>query len=537
MDRKQIADEIIYAVIQTLKNHAINFLLDGLVLKPMSKALAAKMQPSPYKGTSALFSARALSKKTVDGAILDGPTETGYAKYAIRKGMPAPGQKRLAIENEPHTVDDFNGVIEEGYGKGKKELIYTGQAAVKVGEQRFLGKVNIHKHFADKAGLHWDFVAEGVKPGTQQFEVNIPAGQCKGRYAFINTEKGMLITRLKDRSVLIEKPTFHLKGEDLLNELDKNPNGIIAEWKPDGSLGNVAISGQRAIFRSHRETGEPYYDRLPGLEDLSNHSGFISNRILFPGPNLDGTVMRGELFHPEGAARVGGILNSMPDKAIRFQTEHGPVTFIVWDELKHNGKDISMLPYAERRAIYVNDIDSIRRFNKLWSAVPARTRAFLSFYRDIVNDPRGLPYAEGIVLKDGSSPAGEPWRKVKFRDTVDVKIIDILEGTGKYQGSAGKLLVETAGGGRGEVGSFAMPDWQRKQIFVDKAQVKGQVIEIFAQEITKAGAPRAGVMLRFHPSKSEYAFDLLAQSIAGVDGRDADDVKYAMKTSAGWKHK
>ena len=537
MDKKELADEMVYALLQTLKNHAINFLLDGLVLKPLSKSIAAMMQPSPYKGASALASARLLAKKTVDGAILDGPTETGYAKYAIRKGMPGPGQKRLAIENEPHTVDDFNGVIEEGYGKGKKELIYTGQAAIKVGEERFLGKVNIHKHTADKAGLHWDFVAEGVKPGTQQFEVNIPTGQCKGRYAFIQTAKGMLVTQLKDRSVLIEKPTFHLKNEDLLRELDQNPNGTIAEWKPDGSLANVAISGQRAIFRSHRDTGEPYYDRLPGLEDVANHSGFLSNRLLFPGPDLDGTVMRGELFHPEGAARVGGILNSMPDKAIQFQTEHGPVTFIVWDELKHNGKDISKLPYVERRAIYVADVNSIRHFNGLWSYVPARTRAFLSFYRGIVNDPRGLPYAEGIVLKDGNSPAGEPWRKVKFRDTVDVEIVDVLEGTGKYQGSAGKLLVQTAGGGRGEVGSFAMPDWQRKQIFVDADKVKGQVIEIHAQEITKAGAPRAGVMLRFHPSKSEYAFDLESKAIADVDGRTPNEVKYAMKTAAGWKPK
>jgi beta-glucanase (GH16 family) len=24
----------------------------------------------------------------------------------------------MAVENQPHSVDDFNGVIEEGYGKG-----------------------------------------------------------------------------------------------------------------------------------------------------------------------------------------------------------------------------------------------------------------------------------------------------------------------------------------------------------------------------------------------------------------------------------
>jgi hypothetical protein len=52
-------------------------------------------------------------------------------------------------------------------------------------------------------------------------------------------------------------------------------------------------------------------------------------RKLFPGPDQEGTVLRGELHHPDGAARVGGMLNALPEKSIRIQQERGPVEFYV----------------------------------------------------------------------------------------------------------------------------------------------------------------------------------------------------------------
>jgi bifunctional non-homologous end joining protein LigD len=45
----------------------------------------------------------------------------GVAKsWAIPKGLPNEGEKRLAIQVEDHDLEymDFEGVIEEGYGKG-----------------------------------------------------------------------------------------------------------------------------------------------------------------------------------------------------------------------------------------------------------------------------------------------------------------------------------------------------------------------------------------------------------------------------------
>jgi hypothetical protein len=128
----------------------------GIALGAAKQALGT---PQPH-GTSQLAFPRAFRNKTVDGALLAGPRrQREYAKFAFKKGLPTEERPRtLAVENAPHSVDDFNGLIEEGYGKGQKKLIYSGTGVIKVGGSRQLGKITVHAHRADKAGLHYDFV-------------------------------------------------------------------------------------------------------------------------------------------------------------------------------------------------------------------------------------------------------------------------------------------------------------------------------------------------------------------------------------------
>ena len=248
--------------------------------------------PQPL-GTRQLALNRALQKKAVDGALLAGPrTEKEYAKFTLKKGLPTDQRPRtLAVENEPHSVDDFNGVIKEGYGKGEKRLIYSGTSVIKVGGSCQLGKINVHEHEAEKAGFHYDFVAEGVDPHTESFEVNIPNGALKGRYAFRQAfEKNRYpVARLKDESVLVAKPDIHLKPPEFLKTLRQSDRPVTVESKYDGSLANVAIHNLRAVYRSHRPEGESHYDKLPAIEDLHNRSPVRLARRFFPGPEQEGT--------------------------------------------------------------------------------------------------------------------------------------------------------------------------------------------------------------------------------------------------------
>lgn len=533
---KEMLIDVLLAVWDVLFKHGRDVLLPNLVIGPIANRTAVNLGAKRFTGSTRLITVRALSARSIDGAIRSGPDEMGWAKFAIRKGLPEEGEKRMAVENDPHTVDDFSGEIKEGYGKGIKKLIYGGPCVVKIkGGLSFVSKVNVHEHKADKVGLHYDIVAEGIEPGSREFEIHIPgSSEAAGRYAFRQPEgfkdNQVLIVRMKDYGLIVPKPPFVKKERELLAEIDKHPTDEIFEWKADGSLANVVIKEDRAIFRSHRAEGETYYDRLPALEWLKNRSRLFTNRMLFPHPNQDGTVLKGELFHPEGAARVGGILNSSPEKAIAYQQEHGPVEFYVWDILKFHGKDVSEKPYAERRLMYEQVVRDIQRFNPHFMAVPrADNKAFGAFYDAIVADKRGLPFSEGGVIKHGNDTSGKPWIKIKFRDTYDVQVVDIIEGIGKRKGMVGRFLVESAGGGRGEIGSFKASDDQLRWMWKNRDILKGQVAEIYAQEITKAGAPRAGVFYRWHPSKSEAA---LLMSM--LDDRKA---MYKVKSAAGWRRK
>jgi ATP-dependent DNA ligase len=341
---------------------------------------------------------------------------------------------------------------------------------------------------------------------------------------------------MKDESVLVAKPDIHLKPPEFLTTLHQSDRPVSVEWKDDGSLANVAIHNFRAVCRSHRPEGESYYDKLPAIEDLRNRSPVWLARRLFPGPEQEGTVLRGELHHSDGAARVGGILNALPEKSIRIQQERGPVEFYAWDIAKFKGRNVSQMPYGQRRELYEGVIAEIRLFNSHLHVVPAMPEDGdpVEFYRAIINDPRGLPWSEGVVVKYRDSV--DQWFKVKANDTIDVRVIRCIEGTGKFAGSLGAMVVEGPTGVESEIGSFQLTNEQRRWIWQHRDLLTGQIAEVRAMTVNESGAVRAGVFVRFHPSKSEQGLLLYSESLAGsTDPNESRPMMYRLKTSAGWR--
>ena len=538
--KKEMKDalmDVSIAALLTLRDHAISIGL-GMLTNSLTKATAVKLGANKLTGASRLASVRALIKKNVDGRIEDGPPGVAWAKFAMRKGLPGLGQKRMAIENDPHTIDDFDGEIEKGYGKGQKKLIYTGHGIVKIGGQTQVSKINLHEHRAVRAGLHYDIVAEGVPEGTKEFEIYIPNGPYKGKYAFIQP-KGFppnqrLVLPMKDQGIRQDKPDYTLRKEEFFSKID--PELVIVERKVDGSLGNAhVIDNEHVAFRSHREEGETYDHRLPAIELIGNQSRLLTCRLLFKGPDLRGNIYQGELYHPEGSSRVSGILNSMPDKAIQTQRAHGPVKFVVWDKLKDHGKSITNLPYEQRRAQYLADVKEIQRFNSNWSAIEARQpgETIEQFYNRVISDP--LPQGEGIVIK----PKGlvdQKWDKMKFTDFHYFRIKSMIPGEGKDANTIGRMEVENLETGAvGEVGSFAVTREFKQWLYNHPNIVIGAIAKIRAMKITENGVPRAGVFVGLHNAEDKLV--LYADSIAGSDNDRAKELMYQFKSAAGWRSK
>jgi hypothetical protein len=88
-------------------------LLFGVALGRVKELLGT---PQPL-GTCQLALHRTLQKTTGDGALLAGQrTGKEYAKFTLKKGLPTDQRPMsLAVENEPHSVDDFIGVVNKGY--------------------------------------------------------------------------------------------------------------------------------------------------------------------------------------------------------------------------------------------------------------------------------------------------------------------------------------------------------------------------------------------------------------------------------------
>jgi hypothetical protein len=486
-------------------------------------------------------------KISVDGGVLGGVSRRAGAKYAIPKGLPAADKKSLAVENAPHEADGFDGEILEGYGKGRKELLADETVVVKIDGKTFFSRMNYHRHDADRAGVHYDLVVRDVPPGTPRWELNIPRGPFKGRFAFVTTDKGMIVTPMKDHGVVLPKPDYNLKTLDWLKALTPEQHaGYVVERKYDGSLANAAIdkngASTHAAFRSHRDGGETYYDKLPGLELIRNDSPFFTLRKLDPGPCLAGTIVRGELVHTDGVSRASGILNSHPDKAVQVQAKAGNVEFFAWDIVKHKGRDISQWPEMRRRELLEQVIREIRLYNKNWHIAERCSGAPVEFYEHIISDPRGLPYSEGIVLKPIGEAAGGRWLKVKNRDCEDlivVSVSDSLPGT-KYHDSVAVMVVEDPrSGGRGEVGSFAISDAERQWIWDHREELVGAVAKVQVMAMTDFGRPRAGTFVGWHPDPryggigSEMALQMYSESLAGMDKEESQRMLYRLKSSAG----
>jgi ATP-dependent DNA ligase len=100
------------------------------------------------------------------------------------------------------------------------------------------------------------------------------------------------------------------------------------------------------------------------------------------------------------------------------------------------------MPHGKRRALYQGVIEEIRLFNKHFSAVPALPDDGdpAKFYQATINDPRSLPYSEGVVVEYKDAVDG--WFKLKANDTLDVKVVRCIEGTRKFAGNLGAMVVE-----------------------------------------------------------------------------------------------
>ncbi len=100
---------------------------------------------------------------------------------------------------------------------------------------------------------------------------------------------------------------------------------------------------------------------------------------------------------------------------------------------------------------------------------------------------------EGVILKRLKAPYSPEKRnfdlmKIKEEVTLDLVVVDMVVGQGKYQGTLGALIVQEKNGNKHTVSG--MTDAQRDVWWTNKSEIIGKVVEVKAMKKLKDGSLR-----------------------------------------------
>lgn len=325
--------------------------------------------------------------------------------WAVPKGLPRrKGQRHLAIRTEDHPMAyaTFSGSIPEGeYGGGEVRIFDEG-------EFELVGRTDDRLTFRLKgkrlAGV-WHLVHTGTKDGKDQWLAILSEDQRPPGDEQSPPAQPMLAT--------------------LTAEPFDDPEWVF-EPKWDG-IRAIALCGEetRLISRNDRDITVAY----PELHRL--HDQVVALDAM-----LDGEIVALEEGVPS-FQRLQQRMHLRDQARIEEMARRVPVTFIAFDMLHIDGKDLTGKPLGERRRILEDTIVPSERIQVSPVTEGDGTALFQAAAK------MGL---EGIMAKRLSSPyrpgaRSRDWLKVKVVFDADVVIVGWTEGEGQRVGSLGSLVM------------------------------------------------------------------------------------------------
>jgi hypothetical protein len=403
-----------------------------------------------------------------------GTPNLGLLSWAVRKGLPAHGQKHLAIQQpvHSHSYKDFQGTIARGYGKGDVFTHDKGQALITRTSSNAVHFTVAHK-------------------GNPERFVLVKTGQ--GRDG-----KGWLLINLTPTEPLgAEKKRYVPVSPERAEALIKNLPDVSTQPKIDGAHAVMQILKDKLEVVSPRiaKTNRPilYTEKLfhgiPNPYDYNVPS------------NLRGTQMRGEVYASDPSGNIihpgelGGLLNSTIANSIKKQQAKGlNLRTALFDIDKLGKKPVGDVPYLERYKMLESLLPHLPK-NVHVIEQATNPDAAMGLWNKIREGKHGLSQ-EGIVIH---RPIGNPY-KAKLRNESDVWVREIFPGEGKYKGiGAGgyKYSLTPEGPIVGNVGT-GLTDADRTDMWSNQQNYVGRVAKILSQEQFPSGAFRAPVHHSMH---------------------------------------
>lgn len=418
-----------------------------------------------------------------------GTPDTGLFSWAVRKGLPQPGGKHLAVRQplHEHGYRDFEGEIPSGYGAGRVSKHDEGRVLVTRVEPSAIHFTVAHRRYPERYLL-----TRSTDPK---------------RWLLINTTRTDVVPHEKVRYTSIP-------AQEVRKVLSRLAPGSAVQAKIDGA---AALT---RLFRDHAEIVSYRTARESGRPIVHTERVFHGRPEIKVPPELVGSVLRGELYGvgPDGRAippqQLGGLLNSAVGKSIEQQRAGGIKLRKMLFDIQQLGSEpvSSEVPYAQRRAMLERILPHLPE-SVFHLPEEATTPAAAQALWDRIASGKHPLTREGIVIH----PATGTPRKVKLRQEHDVHIREIFPGTGKYRGvGAGGFRYSHTPAGPivGKVGT-GLSDELRKEMHSDPQAFVGRVARVLSQGKLPSGALRAPSLLSLH---EDYPLKAAQAALDGMLG-------------------
>ena len=200
---------------------------------------------------------------------------------------------------------------------------------------------------------------------------------------------------------------------------------------------------------------------------------------------LKSCVLDGELYADtknswnDTASVARSSVTKKDDKNLKFCV----FDYIPMDEFEHQQGRLTLLE-RKKRLKEVLGLELVQILHVPFYVIKSAEEAW-----DAAKKFRDQGY-EGAVAKQLSAvyvfDYASDWLKLKFTDTLDLKVTGFKEGTGKNVGRLGALLCQLPNGGTVQVGG-GYSDAQRDEFWKVKETLIDRVVEVEFQEMTKDG--------------------------------------------------
>jgi len=339
--------------------------------------------------------------------------------WASRKGIPAPGKKRLLNQTQLHrgSYANFEGeILSGGYGAGMVKRLEKGSVVVTKAEPQ-----------------HINFTVVSRKAPENFSLIKMPKQR---QWLLINTTPQSIVKFLggKTPEIGAVKPRYTLVPE---KDVDRvfDPKYLV-QAKLDGASALFRLLHDRIDAVSYRttKTGKPIVHtmRIFGL-------GGSTKSVKIP-PEFVNTILRGEIFgvrKADGAEKVipsqelGGLLNSSVERSLAEQKRKGIELRAALFDIVRSGKEPMQNITAPERREKLQQLLQYLPQPKFELPEEARTPDEARDLWNRISSGLHPRTSEGIVAfpREGGRPL-----KVKLRPETDLWIRGIFPGAGRLAG-------------------------------------------------------------------------------------------------------